>query len=162
MQQPQVYGFSSNARRAARTAGLNPDEVVKPNPTGLGFIVQRPNGAGDGLDVPEALMVSAQERREAWEKNPPKAAPKTEPELAMAKPKTSKQRKGRDAKPGDKTALLISMLKSKTGATVDTLTKATGWLPHTLRARISGLAKPPHKLKVERERADGVTSYRIA
>jgi hypothetical protein len=162
MQQAQVYSFKTNARRAARQAGLDPDQVIKPNPAGLGFVIDRPAGTDDGLDMPECLMVSPEERREAWAKNPPKAAPRTEPEIAMPKAKATKTRKSKDAKPGDKTALLVSMLKTKTGATVEQLTKATGWLPHTLRARISGLAKAPHKLKVERERTDGVTSYRIA
>mgnify|MGYP000904758583 FL=1 len=82
----------------------------------------------------------------------------------MAKPKkaAAKEKKTSGA---DKTAKLIEMLKGK-GATVEQLTKATDWLPHTLRARISNLCKAKKDgglgLKIERERVDGVTSYRIA
>lgn len=60
----------------------------------------------------------------------------------------------------DKTSRLLWLLKGN-GNSVETITAALGWKPHTLRARLSGLAKPPMSLKIERERKDGVTSYRI-
>lgn len=37
----------------------------------------------------------------------------------------------------------------------------SGWKPHTLRAAISVLAKK-HGLKIERQRVDGITSYRVS
>jgi hypothetical protein len=124
--QIKVYGFSSNARRAARAAGLDPNQVVKQNPHGLGFVMAK-RAADDFPDLPA----------------------------------TAARKKTNTAKNGDNTALLISMLKSKGGASVEQLTKATGWLPHTLRARISRLANPPHKMKVTRDRNEGVTRYRL-
>jgi hypothetical protein len=54
----------------------------------------------------------------------------------------------------EKSAKFIAMLTA--GATVDDMCAALGWQAHTLRARIS-----TSKLKVERSRKDGVTSYRI-
>lgn len=160
----QVYSFSSNARRAARQAGLDPDQAVKPNPGGMGFIIERAaDTPNDGLDMPESLMVSSEERAEARAKTPVRASrPEPKDTIIMPKAKSAKARK-RDklAKSGDKTELLVGMLKGK-GATVEQLSRALDWLPHTLRARISGLVKPPRKLKIERERKDGVTSYRIA
>ena len=64
-----------------------------------------------------------------------------------------------------RTDQLIAMLKGK-GSTVPAICKALGWLPHTLRARLSRLQAPKKDggdgLKLERERADGVTTYRLA
>lgn len=53
--QVKVHGFSSNARRAARARGLDPDQVVKQNPDGLGFVIGKP-AVDDFPDMPEALM----------------------------------------------------------------------------------------------------------
>ena len=47
------------------------------------------------------------------------------------------------------------------GATAEHMAKTLGWLPHTLRAALSRL-KTKEGLKIERERVDGTTSYRIA
>ena len=61
---------------------------------------------------------------------------------------------------GSKQALVISMLSKKSGATIDALIDATGWLPHTTRAALTGLRK--RGFAVERSREDGTASvYRI-
>ncbi len=61
---------------------------------------------------------------------------------------------------GSKQALVISMLSAQTGVTIDALIDATGWLPHTTRAALTGLRK--RGFSVERSRADGKASiYRI-
>ncbi len=61
---------------------------------------------------------------------------------------------------GSKQALAISMLSTKIGSTIDALIDATGWLPHTTRATLTGLRN--RGFSVERSRADGETSvYRI-
>ena len=51
---------------------------------------------------------------------------------------------------GSKQALLIEMLQAKRGANIDAIVKATGWLPHTGRAMISGLRKAGYRIEVER------------
>jgi predicted transcriptional regulator len=51
------------------------------------------------------------------------------------------------------------MITAAGGATVPELQKATGLLPHTLRARISELVAA-EKLDIERVRQAGVTTYR--
>lgn len=62
---------------------------------------------------------------------------------------------------GSKQALVIGMLSAKTGATLDALAEATDWLPHTVRAALTGLRR--RGFMVERSRADGETSvYHIA
>lgn len=61
---------------------------------------------------------------------------------------------------GSKQALVISMLSAKTGATIDALVDATGWLPHTTRAALTGLRK--RGFAIERSREDGGASvYRV-
>ena len=60
-----------------------------------------------------------------------------------------------------KQALILSMLQRKTGANLADLVSATGWLPHTTRAALTGLRKRGYVL--ERSRAEGKPSiYRVA
>jgi hypothetical protein len=55
---------------------------------------------------------------------------------------------------------VIDLLKRSDGATILDLTEATGWLPHTTRAALTGLRKRGYA--VARERIDGGdTVYRI-
>jgi hypothetical protein len=62
---------------------------------------------------------------------------------------------------GSKQALIIKMLARKSGATLDALVEATGWLPHTTRAALTGLRKRGYAVLLERQ--DGKPSlYRIA
>lgn len=65
------------------------------------------------------------------------------------------------ARPGTKRALLVAMLSSEQGATLDDLIAATGWLPHTTRAALTGLRKSGHAIE-RRPSTDGRGSnYRI-
>ncbi len=59
--------------------------------------------------------------------------------------------KPRSARAGTKQALLIDLLKRKTGATIDDLVKATGWQPHSVRGAISGTLKKKLGLTVTSE-----------
>jgi Protein of unknown function (DUF3489) len=77
---------------------------------------------------------------------------------AAGKSKRKNAAPAQAARTGTKRAQLVTMLKQ--GATVDALTKSLGWLPHTLRAAICGLNKAG--TKVERERVEGITSYKIS
>ena len=61
---------------------------------------------------------------------------------------------------GTKQALVVEMLRAKKGATLDALIEATGWLPHTTRAALTGLRK--RGFAIERTREEGSDSiYRI-
>jgi hypothetical protein len=62
---------------------------------------------------------------------------------------------------GSKLALVIELLRRADGATVVDLTQATGWLPHTTRAALTGLRKRGYA--VIREPIDaGDSIYRIS
>jgi hypothetical protein len=61
---------------------------------------------------------------------------------------------------GTKQALVIAMLCAKGGVTLGALVDATGWLPHTTRAALTGLRK--RGFSIERTREEGSDSiYRI-
>jgi hypothetical protein len=59
-----------------------------------------------------------------------------------------------------KQELLVEILSKKSGANIDAIVKATGWLPHTSRAMISNLRKSGHKVETEPGK-DGKAVYRI-
>jgi hypothetical protein len=58
-----------------------------------------------------------------------------------------------------KWALLLGLISREGGATLQELTSATDWLPHTARAAITGLRKRGHD--VQCQRVDGVTRYMV-
>jgi len=62
-------------------------------------------------------------------------------------------------KPESKSAQVIKLLKRKQGATLDELVAATGWLPHTSRAALTGLKKKGHT--IARDQREEKTCYRI-
>lgn len=62
-----------------------------------------------------------------------------------------------------KQSMLIGLLKRKRGATINELSEATGWLPHSVRGAISGTLKKKLGLDIISE--DGGARgrfYRIA
>ena len=59
-----------------------------------------------------------------------------------------------------KTATVVAMLQREDGAALGDLVAATGWLPHTTRAALTGLRKKGHV--IEKTKVDGTTTYRIA
>jgi hypothetical protein len=62
---------------------------------------------------------------------------------------------------GTKIAEVVASLEGERGATLDELVAATGWLPHTTRAALTGLRKRGYAVTLDRsDRAHGST-YRI-
>ena len=64
------------------------------------------------------------------------------------------------AKRQTKAAQVEAMLAQAEGATLDDLCRATGWLPHTCRAFLTGLRKKGKAVERSR-REDGATSYKL-
>jgi len=58
-----------------------------------------------------------------------------------------------------KTSLLLSMLQHPGGAVMAELTDATGWLPHTVRAALTGLRRKGNV--IDRGTRDGRACYQI-
>jgi Protein of unknown function (DUF3489) len=61
---------------------------------------------------------------------------------------------------GTKQALIVELLSRPEGAGIDDLTAATGWLPHTTRAALTGLRQKGYAL-AKSKGEDGRTIYRI-
>ncbi len=101
------------------------------------------------------------------------APPKTEqPKTTSGTPAKSKQNHKRGsanprspkkpARTSSKQARMITMLKRDSGATIEQLTKALDWQPHSVRGAISGLLKKKLGLKVtSKKNPAGVLIYRI-
>lgn len=76
------------------------------------------------------------------------------------KPETASQGSSpAPAKRVSKTDLVLDLLQRPEGATIDQMVAATGWLPHTTRAALTGLRKKGHALVSEK--LDGARRYRI-
>jgi Protein of unknown function (DUF3489) len=69
----------------------------------------------------------------------------------------SKTRPPRD---GSKISQVIGLLEQESGATIDEIVRAMGWLPHTTRAALTGLRKRGFTIE-RREREAGPRSYAI-
>lgn len=54
---------------------------------------------------------------------------------------------------------ILELLARPEGASLDEMVAATGWLPHTTRAMLTGLKKKGHVLISEK--VDGVRRYRL-
>jgi hypothetical protein len=61
---------------------------------------------------------------------------------------------------GSKQALIIGLLSREQGATLADITAATGWLPHTARAALTGLRHKEHALTSSKE-TGGTRTYWI-
>lgn len=59
-----------------------------------------------------------------------------------------------------KTDSVLALLRRDEGATLAELIAATGWLPHTTRAALTGLRKKGHA--VERSKREDANCYRVA
>ena len=64
------------------------------------------------------------------------------------------------AKAERKSDTVTRLLNRKAGATIEDITDATGWKPHSARAFMSGLRKKGHTI-VREQRKSGASAYRI-
>ncbi len=97
-------------------------------------------------------------RAAASEARPKKRRPRTTRKVANRKPTTETSPLA--VRPGTKQALLIELLSRRKGATVTDLQNATGWLPHTVRASLTGLRKKGFTVTSEKPEK-GERFYRI-
>jgi hypothetical protein len=67
----------------------------------------------------------------------------------------------REPRAGSKQAQVISLMQRKNGASLDDMVEATGWLPHTTRAALTGLRKKGYTIEKAKS-PKGKTAYRIA
>lgn len=67
----------------------------------------------------------------------------------------------RPPRPGSKLDQVLSTLSKDKGATLDDLTRATGWLPHTARAALTGLRKRGYDVRLVRGGSETASVYRL-
>ena len=89
------------------------------------------------------------------------AQPQPLPEAKTRVPMTSRQTHALAPRAGSKLAQVIDLLRRADGASIVDLTEATGWLPHTTRAALTGLRKRGYAVVRERVGA-GDSVYRIS
>lgn len=64
-------------------------------------------------------------------------------------------------KSANKSAMVLALLERPEGATLDQLVAATGWLPHTTRAALTGLRKKGYVVESLKP-SDGPRVYRVS
>jgi Protein of unknown function (DUF3489) len=77
-------------------------------------------------------------------------------QVQEASPVTSEPAQPSEKKPR-KASLVIDLLSRPEGASLDQLVEATGWLPHTTRAALTGVKKKGHT--IERRKVGARTTY---
>jgi hypothetical protein len=78
----------------------------------------------------------------------------TTPGIELAEPASTEA-----PRTGSKSAAVIALLQRDEGATLIEMVEATGWLPHTTRAALTGLRKKGHA--IARGKRGNVTCYSI-
>lgn len=101
--------------------------------------------AAEAAPAPRAARVHAKD-----------STPKKPTTTPLAKP-----RRTAVAGSGSKIDTVVNMLRAKQGASLEQLSKATGWQHHSVRGAISGHVKKKLGLNVTSERVKGVRTYRI-
>jgi Protein of unknown function (DUF3489) len=82
------------------------------------------------------------------------------PARKMAREPAAGQAAEPSPKRPSKSAAILAMLQRPDGATLDQLVIATGWLPHTARAALTGLKKKGHEVTSDKP-AGGVRTYHV-
>lgn len=144
----QDFTVKSNARRAARKAGIDPSTVqtvVKAGQKVFRFALDAPKPKAAAAAKPAAK----------------KAAPKAK--TAKPAPKAAGKAKASRGKSGLKFTAVAALLRRPGGASITEVVAATGWKPHSARARISvDVSKLLAKGEtIERRREDGISHYAI-
>lgn len=84
-----------------------------------------------------------------------------EPQAQLAEPPASDTANGAPVRRESKASLVRGLLQRPEGATLEQLVAATGWLPHTARAALTGIRKKG--AAVTSEKVEGQSRvYRIA
>jgi hypothetical protein len=93
--------------------------------------------------------------------NTPEPAEETAEPAVRPEPELTVTPASRPKREGTKRALVIALLAREQGASIDELTTATGWLPHTTRAALTGLRQSGYPIARTRGE-DSRTVYRLA
>lgn len=174
----RTYKTKSLAISAAHKA-LGADAIE-----GLDFLVRN---TGAGWEFEAVAHGTVGERAEKLVETPPKPAPKgkpraskPEPTPAVAKPRTPRGKppaaapapkpepveakvrpKAKITAGGDKVTKVVEMMSRPSGATVPAMSKATGWKPGSVLARLRVEVKHGRGLAVTKDTSGAEPVYRI-
>jgi hypothetical protein len=117
--------------------------------------------AAEAANPPEKTMnkqrkASAKARNAIPHQNSTVTAKRRKPETSEREAKAAVG----STKVKTKTEKVLALLTRPGGASIVDLTAATGWLPHTTRAALTGLRKRGHAIETERQQ-DGPTIYHL-
>ena len=90
-----------------------------------------------------------------------KPEPCSDPAAAIDKPNSYVASPPTSPRGGTKIAQVIELLQRGDGATLAELVAATGWLPHTMRAALTGLRKRGYAIGIDRADKARGSVYRI-
>ena len=164
-QGPLLVGAGNDQRRGSRkvSAKLAKLGLVREIEAKPGAPIWRRDEAGQGyaLKLTAAGLKAIAVDEEAQDAIEPGEAP--QPQAKNGASPDEGGLPGRVAIPrdGSKLALVIELLRRADGATIVDLTQATGWLPHTTRAALTGLRQRGYAVTRERIGA-GDSVYRIS
>lgn len=121
-----------------------------------GLVEERP-----ATDAASTLRTEGDDRFGMFITDSGRAAINVEPDSGPAPVKPDKPAKTKTPKPErqTKSATVIALLQRDEGATLAELVEATGWLPHTTRAALTGLKKKGHV--IDKGKRGETTCYRI-
>ncbi len=91
----------------------------------------------------------------------PKPEPSSGAEAAIDEPNIGVASTPTSPRSGTKIALVVELLRRGDGATLAELVAATGWLPHTTRAALTGLRKRGFAVGIDRTDKERGSVYRI-
>lgn len=84
----------------------------------------------------------------------------TKPRRMARSPEATANESAAVPKRTTKQDLVVQLLSREGGVPLGAISEATGWLPHTARAMLTGLRKKGHA--IVRTKVDGATRYVIA
>lgn len=138
-------------------AATRPDGNLLPPPEGLGELSEQLRASYDDLVRHKfAAEIETDVSDQIWRSNDGK----TYGLVLTDKGKAAAAEQAPPAKAAKKIDTVLDLLRREQGATIAELIEATGWLPHTTRAALTGLRKKGHV--IDKATRDGVTCYSIA
>lgn len=149
-------GSSLVARKLMRESRSKPGMPVWREAEGKNISLVITRAGRDAIGVGDDALPSD---RSALQATSASGAVKTQKASVAVQPEAHSM--GAAPRTGSKQALIVDMLSKEQGVTIDALIKATGWLPHTTRAALTGLRKRGFALE-RVPQTPGASLYRIA